>query len=72
MDKVLLPKEFYEAKPPAAAPSANGTKSGGSGSSDGGDATAPSTNNPGNGAGKMSVGLGSVAAVWLLCMGLLS
>lgn len=69
---MLLPKEFYEAKPPAAAPPADGSKSGGSGSSGGGDATAPSTNNPGSGAGKMSVGLGLVAAVWLLCMGLLS
>ncbi|KAH6788894.1 FASCICLIN-like arabinoogalactan 9 [Perilla frutescens var. frutescens] len=72
VDKVLLPKEFYEAKPPAAAPPADGKKSGGSSSSDGGDATAPSTHNPGNGSGKMSVGLGFVSAVWLLCMGLLS
>lgn len=72
VDKVLLPKEFYEAKAPATAPPADGTKSGGSSSSDGGDATAPSTHNSGNGSGKMSVGLGFVSAVCLLCMGLLS
>ncbi|KAL7086987.1 hypothetical protein ACP275_13G037100 [Erythranthe tilingii] len=84
VDKVLLPIEFYEAKPPATSP----PPSGGGGaaakppskSNPSTNVTAaktpstndPSTNNPGNGSGKMSVGLGLVSGIFLLCMGLLS
>ncbi|KAK6134906.1 hypothetical protein DH2020_031350 [Rehmannia glutinosa] len=72
VDKVLLPREFYEAKAPAASPPAgNGTRSGGGAAASGGDGVAPSTGNPGNGSGKMSVGLGLVSGFWLLGMGLL-
>lgn len=67
VDKVLLPKEFYEAKAPAASPPADGSKS------DGTAAKAPSTSNPaGNGSGKMNVGFGMVVGICFLCMGLLS
>ncbi|KAI3457183.1 hypothetical protein Pfo_013846 [Paulownia fortunei] len=69
VDRVLLPKEFYEAKAPAASPP---SRSGNAATTDGGDARAPSTGNPGNGSGKMSVGLGLVSGFWLLCMALLS
>ncbi|GFQ05224.1 fasciclin-like arabinogalactan protein 9 [Phtheirospermum japonicum] len=74
VDRVLLPREFYEAGPPAAAPPANGTRSGGGGGGRAsGDGVAPSTGNPaGSGSGKMSVGLGLVAGFWLLCMGILA
>ncbi|KAK4438743.1 Fasciclin-like arabinogalactan protein 9 [Sesamum alatum] len=69
VDKVLLPEEFYKAKAPAASPpAADGS---GSPAGDGG-AKAPSTGNPGNGSGRMSVGLGLVSGIWLLCMALLS
>ncbi|KAL8461181.1 hypothetical protein ACS0TY_032603 [Phlomoides rotata] len=69
VDQVLIPKEFSDAKAPAASPPRN---SGGFGrSSGGGDATAPSTSNPGNAAGKMGVGLGLVSAIWVVCMGLM-
>ncbi|KAG8386839.1 hypothetical protein BUALT_Bualt03G0190800 [Buddleja alternifolia] len=68
VDRVLLPKEFYEAKAPAASP-----PSGRSGAAaDSGDARAPATGNPaGNGSGKMNVGLGFISGIWLFCMGLL-
>ncbi|KAL3647135.1 hypothetical protein CASFOL_008103 [Castilleja foliolosa] len=73
VDRVLLPREFYEAAPPAAAPPANSTRSGGGGSRGGGGGVAPSTGNPaGNGGGKMGVGLGLVVGFCLLCMGLLT
>ncbi|KAL0399789.1 UNVERIFIED_CONTAM: Fasciclin-like arabinogalactan protein 6 [Sesamum radiatum] len=69
VDKVLLPEEFYKAKAPAASPpAANGSSSP---AADGG-AKAPSTGNPGNGSGRMSVGLGLVSGIWFLCMALLS
>ncbi|KAL0443928.1 UNVERIFIED_CONTAM: Fasciclin-like arabinogalactan protein 9 [Sesamum latifolium] len=69
VDKVLLPEEFYKAKAPAASPPAADGSS--SPAADGG-AKAPSTGNPGNGSGRMSVGLGLVSGIWLLCMALLS
>ncbi|KAL2245702.1 fasciclin-like arabinogalactan protein 13 [Sesamum indicum] len=68
VDKVLLPEEFYKAKAPAASPPAADGSS--SPAADGG-AKAPSTGNPGNGSGRMSVGLGLVSGIWL-CMALLS
>lgn len=68
VDKVLLPKEFTEAKAPSAAPPA---KTGSGEKSDGGEPTAPSTSNPGNGSGRMSVGMGLVSAILLMCMTLL-
>ncbi|PIN01552.1 hypothetical protein CDL12_25937 [Handroanthus impetiginosus] len=69
VDKVLLPIEFSE----ASAPAPGGSRSGGSRSADSGNATTPSTGNPaGNGAGKMSVGLGLLSGILLLCVGLLS
>lgn len=71
VDQVLIPKEFSEAKAPAGSPPSSSPKSGGSGRSPGGsNATAPSTSNPGNGAGKMGVGFGLVSAIWLVCMAL--
>ncbi|KAL8031545.1 hypothetical protein ABFX02_13G033000 [Erythranthe guttata] len=71
VDKVLIPKEFSEPKPPAASPPPNGDGSG-SAAKDGGAAKAPSTSSPGNGSGKMNVGFGFVSGILLLCMGLLS
>ncbi|CAA0816201.1 Fasciclin-like arabinogalactan protein 6 [Striga hermonthica] len=68
VDRVLLPREFYEASPPAAAPPANGTRArGGGGGGGGGDSVAPSSGNPsGNGCGKISVGMGLLGGIWLL------
>lgn len=67
VDKVLLP-EFTKAKAPAPATPVDGS----AGKSDGGETTAPSTPNPGNGSGRMSAGMGLVSAVLLACMGLMS
>lgn len=68
VDKVLIPKEFSEAKAPAGSPPSDTPKSGGSGRSpSGADATAPSTSNPKSGAGRIGV----ASAIWVVCMGLL-
>ncbi|XP_051124825.1 fasciclin-like arabinogalactan protein 9 [Andrographis paniculata] len=74
LDKVLLPREFYDADAPTASPPAPpAAKKGGSGSGSGSSAAAaPSTENPaGNGAGRIDLGLGLTSAVGLLGLGFL-
>uniref|UniRef100_A0A5B7BDD3 Putative fasciclin-like arabinogalactan protein 6 n=1 Tax=Davidia involucrata TaxID=16924 RepID=A0A5B7BDD3_DAVIN len=69
VDKVLLPLEFTEAKPPAAAPPpANTTTAGDSNTTKTTAAEPPALND----SGRMTAGLGLVAGVGLFCMGLLS
>lgn len=73
VDKVLLPLEFYVAKPPAAAPPAKNTTKGGDHEAD--DAPKPTKDKPAaekSGSGRMNVGLGLVGGIWLFCMGMLS
>ncbi|KAL7000513.1 hypothetical protein U1Q18_001665 [Sarracenia purpurea var. burkii] len=65
VDKVLVPKEFSEAKAPAPPPSATGTPS----SSNHTTSTAAS---PGSDSGRLRVGLGLVAGFGLFCMCLIS
>lgn len=71
VDKVLLPLEFYVAKPPAAAPPAKSTTKGGD---EAPDAPKPTKDKPEekSGSGRMNVGLGLVGGIWLFCMGMLS
>ncbi|KAL6529581.1 hypothetical protein OROGR_015204 [Orobanche gracilis] len=73
VDKVLLPREFYEAKPPAAAPPANSTRNVGGGGRGGGSGISPSTGYPaGSGSVKISLRLGLIAGFWWLSLGLLA
>lgn len=68
VDRVLLPREFYEAPAPVATPppaDGNSTRS-----RTGGAASSPVEGSPENGAGKMSVGFGLVSAILMVCMGL--
>ncbi|GER53285.1 FASCICLIN-like arabinogalactan 6 [Striga asiatica] len=67
VDRVLMPREFSEARPPAPAPPANGTRARGGGGG-GGESVAPSSGNPsGNGCGKsVGVGMGLLGGIWLL------
>lgn len=70
VDKVLLPAEFYEAKPPAAAPKAKGK-----GEVEAAPAPKPSKEKPADDSSDsgriMNVGFGLVGSVWLFCMGML-
>ncbi|KAK1405261.1 Fasciclin-like arabinogalactan protein 9 [Heracleum sosnowskyi] len=72
VDKVLLPAEFYVAKPPAASPPA---KSKGKGEVEAAPAPKPTKEKPSDDSsesGRMNVGFGLVGCVWLFCMGMLS
>ncbi|WOG98706.1 hypothetical protein DCAR_0418050 [Daucus carota subsp. sativus] len=70
VDKVLLPAEFYEAKPPAAAPKAKGK-----GEVEAAPAPKPSKEKPADDSSDsgrmMNVGFGLVGGVGLFCMGML-
>ncbi|KAL8131388.1 hypothetical protein AgCh_007356 [Apium graveolens] len=72
VDKVLLPAEFYEAKPPSASPPA---KSKGKGEVEAAPAPKPTKENSADdnsASGRMNVGFGLVGCVWLFCMAALS
>ncbi|KAA8526335.1 hypothetical protein F0562_008462 [Nyssa sinensis] len=65
VDKVLLPLDFYEAKPPAAAPPAANTAT----SSNSNTTKTKGAGPPSNDSGRINVGLGLVTGLGLLCMG---
>ncbi|KAI8008206.1 Fasciclin-like arabinogalactan protein 6 [Camellia lanceoleosa] len=65
LDKVLLPKEFYEAKAPAPAPTTNVTSS-----SSNSTKSAASPPSPASGSGRLQMRVGLVASIVLFCMGL--
>ncbi|XP_073156808.1 fasciclin-like arabinogalactan protein 9 [Henckelia pumila] len=69
VDKVLIPVEFTQSKPPTASPPpAAGSSGGAAGNGTTGAPATPAGN--GNGAGK-NVGFGLVSGIWFLCMWML-
>ncbi|XP_057461912.1 fasciclin-like arabinogalactan protein 13 [Actinidia eriantha] len=69
VDKVLIPKEFSEAKAPVASPPPPTNTSTGSNTT---KSTGAAAEAPASGSGRLQMGVGLVVGVWLFCMGLLS
>ncbi|KAL5797484.1 hypothetical protein ACOSQ2_002304 [Xanthoceras sorbifolium] len=71
VDKVLLPNELFGTKPPSASPPAKTSSEEGSKPTVT-DAKEPASANDSNASGRINAGLGIVAGLALLCMGVLS